>query len=530
MQAEGTENFQTNQHHWSLCATNGKAAGEIRVKATAWKLLNADTSVNVKLDLTAILKRLSSPALWPAQEAFLTHCHTVATQLAAQPQAVVFLRRLYPWFPLVLTGAYRADPESLARVALFLLYLSEHIDKDESLLPTQALLTQQAYAAVATLYEDASPEPARSAHLEQIFRELFRRLQPLIADPDRRWLFAYPLPTLTDTQTLTVELMPTIGDEDRIAMRREAAMINLLTPSPTQTTPSPYFLPLSHPPLLRLRRFFREHPQGSEAVRTLIEHWFLPRYDLPHAEQLKAALNERPIGEGHRWFLRWRRWYRLALWVAIFAYGSGGMLLPLISCSAFSRSPLWSYLTGAIYLFGVLTLPQWFLVRRPDTSLPRLFAGILLAAIGTILQQRWDALLTFAYGEQRHPLAPWLIFALSLLIFGTALKLLLYKVRRATGYTASTPLLWKMNEDPGVCRTYAVAGRGLPVAFLLSLLVVDMVGTTYLADLPDTVPMLPGYFHSTSPLLVLFLTALLFFVGIFSQFFWEDRALTEPVA
>jgi hypothetical protein len=57
-----------------------------------------------------------------------------------------------------------------------------------------------------------------------------------------------------------------------------------------------------------------------------------------------------------------------------------------------------------------------------------------------------------------------------------------------------------------------------------------MLGPSYLASSPAAAPCLPGFFRATYPLLVFFLTTLLLFTGIFAQFIWEEKALTEAVA
>jgi hypothetical protein len=188
---------------------------------------------------------------------------------------------------------------------------------------------------------------------------------------------------------------------------------------------------------------------------------------------------------------------------------------------------------GIYVACGLPPAVAWLTSRPPDTSTPRLLAGVLVALVGTVLQQNWTGVAHFVSAQ------PLPMVALSAGILIAAFKVLLGKVRRTTEIEspsaglrlASTAVLsptwWR---DLAVRRSRAIWTRGLVLSFLLSLLVTDLVGDAYLSVSEAVTWRLTGAFGHTYPGLVLLFTALLLFTGVFAQFLWEEEPITEGVA
>ncbi|MCE7987668.1 MAG: hypothetical protein DYG89_41415 [Caldilinea sp. CFX5] len=457
------------------------------------------------------------------------------------------VEQLLPWFPLLLAGQYAQQTEWRARLALLFARLAAHFD-NAGLLATEALLEQQAYEALAELYEHepARPTQGRYRVLEQAFKQAFRAWQPRITNPGDSWLFAHLVLKVNAEQPdhVAVSVAAKAVNDAEIARRREAALLTLVT-RPVK---------VDYTQRMQLRRFFRETQQGQEAVRTLIERWFLPRYDLQGAEQLKAALASLETEDKHGYLPAHRIGW--ACWL----HWSERFVLSIMVVYLLLTPVLWPYLqqgAGAtvvqilmytLYCVGGLPpLLFWFCSTRPDLSLPRLMAGIVVAVIGTILQQRWDAVLRFVYLDGQPTGRFLIMLAICLVFLLAAGRVMVQKVSQATGYGAEArrrqgwqTLFANVAVQPVVRqRTLAVMRRGLQIAFLFSLLLVDMLGSTYLTDVSKgagaTLPgcplqSIPGVFGATYPILVFFLTTLILFAGVFTQFIGDDKALTEAVA
>ena len=301
----------------------------------------------------------------------------------------------------------------------------------------------------------------------------------------------------------------------------------------------------------RLRALFRGSAWGREWVATLIQGWFLPRYDLDSTERLKRMLGAgrwsvSPAGDeagsdnagrlgGWSWPALLAKWGLIAILLlmglyfamALFCRGgcdAGELLARRLAC----------LVAGA----GLLQLPHWFAGGAPDTSLPRLRAGMFLGVVGTLLQQNWDNLLQFGY---EHPLALWLVVAG---LFVAAFQVLEAKVAATTVPDERMPkgmgeqllelLPWRWPQTRR--RSGSILWRALALSFALGLLLVDLLGDSYTATLPKAwdgawmARSLPGISGATYPSLVLLFTAILLFAGIFGQLLWDEKPLTEALA
>jgi len=185
----------------------------------------------------------------------------------------------------------------------------------------------------------------------------------------------------------------------------------------------------------------------------------------------------------------------------------------------------------AVYILcGLPLLLFWLVSGRPNTSIPRLWAGTLVAVAGTILQQNWEAMMVFAHGRTIA------LGALCAFLLLAAYRVLLDKVRQTTDFEGAVNSgLRSLWHDPAHRRCLEVWYRGLTLAFLVSLLLTDLLGDSYLGDSPQhsqaswMVWRLEGLIGHTYPALVILFTALTLFAGIFVQLLWEEKPITEAL-
>lgn len=438
------------------------------------------------------------PTSWPAPVKFGALADEIYDETGAK------LAPYLPWAPALIAEVYAGKCEQQARLAgLFAALLARY--DEAGLSPTRLRLQKLAYHALAQVYEAEDATSGRLALLAEGLKRALSAWYTALADDNLAWCF---------------------GPADPQA-GREAEMWALLADEVDGRR--------------RLRRLFRETPEGRAAARRVAERWFLPRYDLHAAEQVKRALRDlTPDGreggylDGPVGFLAGlsrlsERALLLALLICAVAWLIGGYGGGDVQ----TAGPI--PLLGLLYLaLGAGPALSWLLGDTPDTSTPRLLAGILVALVGVIMQQNWAGLALFA---DTHPLwAAGIGFAIAV----AALRVLLGKVRRALGAewppadgARRGPLgrarAWA--RDLAVRRTAALWGRGLAAAFLLSLVVSDLLGDFYLG--PEIGPRLirfPGAVGHIYPGLALFFTALLLFAGVFVQLLWEEKPLTEGIA
>lgn len=499
------------------------------VEQTAWRWLLCDPNGDSypsprQLELAG---EIIPDGVWPSDAA-----------LDAQTQKMRadgggWLADLLPWTPYLIVGSCRAEKERKRAALLALLFAGLIAEDDPELRITLFHLRRLAWENLAALYEN--PEKKHPPEMEAALRRALYAWQDEIARQERRGFFALTLAEQEDqAEGKRFLRVHEVEDRAEIQSRREEAMKDVLLTGPDGQR--------------RLRALFRDSEWGEEMARALIRRWFLPRYDLDVAERLKRSL-----GVG-RWSAPQTRddaesdnagriggWS----WPALLAKWSliGVLLLMVIffglafrckaGCDA-TVDPISWLVVGC----GLLQLPHWFIGGAPDTSLPRLRAGIFLGVVATVLQQNWDNLLEFSY---EHPLALCLV---AIGLFVAAFQVLEAKVAGATTpderatkgvkeqLLALLPWLWPQARR----RSGSILWRGLALSFGLSLLLVDLLGDSYVETSRQAqegawlARSLPGISGGTYPSLVLLFTAILLFAGIFGQLLWEEKSLTEALA
>jgi hypothetical protein len=188
-------------------------------------------------------------------------------------------------------------------------------------------------------------------------------------------------------------------------------------------------------------------------------------------------------------------------------YGLLGWVSPLVISDPGAQG-----FASAVYWLTIVHALHWFFGGAPDTSLPRLRAGMLLGVVGTLLQQNWDALMEFSV---QYPVALWGLVTALTLVAGQSLYT---RINAAIG----------MNKRVVWQRSWSLLWRALCLAFVLSFILVDLLSGSYIQEPPCA--SIPGMVTGTYPSLVLLFTAILLFAGIFAQLLGEERPLTEALA
>lgn len=445
-----------------------------------------------------------------------------------------WLKALLPWTPLLVIANTQDDRNTKRRAILALLFAGV-ISTDNPPPDLRFALFQLRRLAYESLADLCESEPAHRAEMESALRRSLYAWQEEIVKAERSAFFGLGFPTVfLDQPHPQSKDRPRsrceygVENPSQTLYRREGAMLDLLTKGDEKR---------------RLRAIFRDSLRGREAARTLIQRWFLPHYDMEMAESLKYAAHDAASDAQNGGRLTgWPKLAMLAHWAHWLTLLLGGVYFALSSWPVHEMldGRVFVWLTGAVYLLGLGQATHWAFGGWPDTSLPRLRAGMLLAVIGTLLQQNWDNLLNFAFTH----LGAMLLVCLALLL--AAYQVLTAKIGVALdwhrGDGVQGGLLPWLRDLVGQ-RSTLPHRRGRPVllrslssAFLFSLLLVDWLGSSYVSSPPAPAGngwfalSLPGMWGNTYPSLVLLFTAILLFAGIFGQLLWDEKPLTEAVA
>lgn len=501
---------------WLLLAGPVKRYMVVERARWRWEICQVDRTPfhpDRKLELEVALP---THRLWPTEQAFDQQVETIRQSCGS------WLAAFLPWTPLLICALCREESTPHRQAYLSILFLGLTSPEIPELRQARFHLQRLAFLALAEMDEKEEAESRRQEWLPLLHRTVYG-WQEEIVRAERGGFFAQGYPTVPPDALEPAHKMRAVyeaRDSAGVHLLREEAMADLLT---VGSGPS------------RLRRLLRETVWGRDVVRSLIQGWFLPHSDLVRAEQLKAAVDSASKKTGQSGELRSAQHLaRLAAWcrsVILFL----AIIYVLLSLRILSPWLTWlpgKWVVGAVYLFALGEVSHWVWGGWPDTSLPRLRAGILLAVVGTLLQQNWSNLLAFAY---MHPLSMSLVSAGFIL---AAYQALIVKIGVGIGwlgYESSRGSGWRWRGLPHR-RAQALLGRALSTSFAFSLLLVDLMGDSYVDKVPDLhagawwLSIVPGWVTGTYPALVLLFTAILLFAGIFSQLLWEDKPITEAVA
>jgi len=281
--------------------------------------------------------------------------------------------------------------------------------------------------------------------------------------------------------------------------------------------------------------FLRRPDRDSLRILDKLEAWFLRSYDIPDAAAViqHSALLEQGGGDGRR-TLSWHTPRMHALELAVLA-------LPFVAAAFFyERAPQlfdwWCTAEVTLVFVGVFWFLGWkFCIRRDltffNSSVPRIFAGVIVGYLPVFLiDEVWDL-------AGRSDGA---VLGLTSFLGLTTLLYIYVEVRRRLGRTQAA-----------FARARAIFLLGTLQAFVTGLLMTTLVGPFMVSrnwspdgaadrsiealrpaldplvgELPRIVGVEPVVVF---PAVVLLMTFLSFFIGVFLQLMWEDLPITEPL-
>jgi len=280
--------------------------------------------------------------------------------------------------------------------------------------------------------------------------------------------------------------------------------------------------------------FLRRHDRDSIRVLGRLERWFLRQYDIANASAMihHASYLESGVDDSQATLTWHTPRIHLSLLALLAAPFVGAML-------AYDRAPRFFDLVFSGEVFMVNALAVWFLVYRFclkrdlsffHASVPRIAAGIIVGYLPVFLiDEVWD-------------LASRSILTLTTLVGSIGLVTLLYiyvEVQRRLG---NPDLAFRRARGLFLLGVVQATGVGIAMTSLVGSFMVSrnwspgpveesvealrhglepMVGA-----LPPIVGVEPFYGF---PPVLLVMTFLSFFIGVFLQLMWEELPITEPL-
>ncbi len=280
--------------------------------------------------------------------------------------------------------------------------------------------------------------------------------------------------------------------------------------------------------------FLRRRDRDSKRVLGRLERWFLRQYDIPNASAMihHAAYLDSGVDDGQASLT----WHTQGIHLALLL----GLAAPFVGATlAYNRAPGFFDLLFSAEVFLVNAMAVWFLLYRFclkrdlsffHASVPRIAAGIIVGYLPVFLiDEVWDlasrsvltlttlvgaiglVTLLYIYVEVQRRLGD------ADLAFRRARGLFLLGVVQATAVgIAMTSLVGQFM----VSRNWSPGPIELPIEALRPSLE-PMVGA-----LPPIVGVEPFYGF---PPVLLVMTFLSFFIGVFLQLMWEELPITEPL-
>jgi hypothetical protein len=275
---------------------------------------------------------------------------------------------------------------------------------------------------------------------------------------------------------------------------------------------------------------------GKDCMRILkkLEAWFLRRYDVRHASALihhEASMRSGRDDTDRNLSWHTPRNHAIALFVLVSPF--------LGAAFAYQRFPLFFDLACSLEVMAVNLAAIWFLVYRFcwkrdltffHAAVPRIGAGIIVGYLPVFLiDEVWDLA-----GRSAPAIASLAVF------LGLVTLLYLYvEIQRRLGDTHVAFSRARAIFLLGVVQSFAM---GLVIASLVGRFMVVRNWSPEAGELPVEVlrgtleplvgelPRIVGFgpFYSF-PSVILMVTFLSFFIGIFLQLMWEELPITEPL-
>jgi len=283
-----------------------------------------------------------------------------------------------------------------------------------------------------------------------------------------------------------------------------------------------------------LTPFLRRRDRDASRLLKLLERWFLRQYDISNAAAMihHAAYLEAGVDDGESslsWHTQRTHVTVLALLAAPFAAAT----------FAYDRAPLAFDLLFSTEALVVNAVAAWFLLYRFclkrdlsffHASVPRIGAGIIVGYLPVFLiDEVWD-------------LASRSIIALTSLVGAIGLVTLLYIYVEVARRLGDRDLAFKRARGLFLLGVVQAAALGIATTSVVGPFMVsrnwspgvEEIGIELLRSglepmvgvLPPIVGMAPLYGF---PPVLLLMTFLSFFIGVFLQLMWEELPITEPL-
>lgn len=503
---------ETGLNGWSLRTGNNPAFRLLELSPWRWELCKFDGDPFEPRRILNLEVETAQNRFWPRE--------TALDEQIAQVRTVggEWLADLLPWTPYLIVGSCREENQTKRKALLTLLFLNQIPNGDPGQGLTLFRLHALAYESLMNLFEN---ESGHRSEMEAALHRVFSAWQEEILSDERSRFFGQGMPTLFSeehrAEGRTIYRVYALEKGEWTQSRRERAMGELLLTGSANGE--------------SLRVFFHESAWGWEVVRALIQRWFLPRYDLDMAERLKVAVQTDGRLAGWAWPARiavngLRFGLVLALLYGVFFW----RFMPDLQriAGAWTEWLVWGL---SLLVYGILAAQviHWLRAGAPDTSLPRLRAGMFVGVVGTLLQQNWNGLLAFSL---HHPYA---LGALCTVLFLIAWQVLRAKVAATIGPEAEANRWRSWLDSLATRRCWAVFWRAGALAFLLSFILIDFLSDSYLGcgtskEITCSLSPIAGIVGGTYPSLVLLFSAILLFAGIFGQLLWDEKPMTEALA
>jgi hypothetical protein len=280
--------------------------------------------------------------------------------------------------------------------------------------------------------------------------------------------------------------------------------------------------------------FLRRRDRDSIRVLGRLERWFLRQYDIPNASAIIHHLSYLDAGvDDGQLTLTWHTPRIHLLLLAVLA-------APFVGAAfAYDRAPRFFDLLFSAEVLMVNALAVWFLVYRFclkrdlsffHASVPRIAAGIIVGYLPVFLiDEVWD-------------LASRSVLSLALLVASIGLVTLLYiyvEVQRRLG---SPDLAFRRARGLFLLGVVQATAVGIAMTSLVGPFMVSRNWSPGAAELevdalrPGLEPMVGALppivgvepFYGFPPVLLV-MTLLSFFIGVFLQLMWEELPITEPL-
>jgi len=280
--------------------------------------------------------------------------------------------------------------------------------------------------------------------------------------------------------------------------------------------------------------FLRTGDKDCLRILKKLELWFLRRYDIRHASAM--IHHDAALAAGAREERTWLTWQTSSMYAAVLC----ALVAPFVVATLlYDRAPRFFDLLCSAEVMVVDLVAIWFLAYRFcwkrdltffHASVPRIGAGIIVGYLPVFLiDEVWDL-------ARR---STWVVVALTMLLGLVTLLYIYVEVQRQLG---DVTIAFRRASTIFLLGVVQAAGVGLVMTGLVGRFMVSRNWSPGNTELPvealrvELDPMLGALPHILGrdpfyvfPAVLLLMTFLSFFIGVFLQLMWEELPITEPL-